>query len=69
MGMRMTLSLASLAKACTAQEETKLRHPQPKQIEPKAEGVGVNFQVVLIPGFKVSMPTLPSWGTHSGKGQ
>lgn len=67
--MRMTLSLASLAKACTGQDGKKLRRPQPKAIEPRAENVGVNFQVVLIPGFKVSMPTLPSWGTHSGKGQ
>jgi len=67
--MQTTFSLASLAKACTAGEQTKLRHPQPRQIEPQAENVGVNFQVVLIPGFKLSTPTLPSWGTHPGKGQ
>jgi len=67
--MRMTLSLASLAKACTVRGEAKPRHPQPRQIEPQAESVGVNFQVVLIPGFKLSTPTLPSWGAHTGKGQ
>lgn len=58
--MRMTLSLASLAKACASPEETKLRCPQPKAIEPVPEEVGVSFQVLLLPGFKLSTPALPA---------
>ena len=60
--MRMSLSLASLATATasTAQEKTtKMRRPVPKAIERKPQDLQVNFQVLLIPGFKLSMPTLP----------
>lgn len=64
MGMRMSLSLASLAKVCAAQEETKMRRPQPKAIEPGQEDVRVNFQALLIPGFKLSTPRLPVLSAH-----
>ncbi|MCC7237869.1 MAG: hypothetical protein IT163_21360 [Bryobacterales bacterium] len=58
--MRMTLSLASLAKACSPPDEIKPRRPQPMAIEPVPEGMGVNFQVLLLPGFKLSTPALPA---------
>jgi len=58
--MRMSLSLASLAQACNDQEETRIRRPQPKAIERSEEDLRVNFQVLLIPGFKLSMSKLPA---------
>ncbi len=64
MGMRMSLSLASLAKVCAAQEEKKMRRPQPKAIVPGPEDVRVNFQALLIPGFKLSTPRLPALSAH-----
>jgi hypothetical protein len=60
----MSLSLASLAKACTAPEKTKMRRPQPKAIERAEEDVRVNFQALLIPGFKLSTPRLPMLAPH-----
>ena len=64
MGIPTSLSLASLAKACAAKEETPMRRPQPKAIEPGKEDVRVNFQALLIPGFKLSTPRLPILSTH-----
>ena len=68
MGTRMSLSLASLAKACSAVEETTLHRPQPKAIERAEEDVRVNFQVLLIPGFKLSTPRLPTLPAHMHRG-
>jgi hypothetical protein len=65
MSVPMSLSLASLAKVCTGQEEAKMRRPQPKAIERSEKDVRVNFQALLIPGFRLSTPRLPALGPHA----
>ncbi len=37
-----------------------MRRPQPKAIEHTGEDLRVNFQVLLIPGFRLSMSKLPA---------